>query len=799
MPKHDENSAILKEKHGGAIALQGVRARARLQGLLAEVSVEQQYLNPQNTNIEAVYTFPLPFGAVLLGLEVEIAGKELTGQVVEKKEAERRYEDAVTDGDSAVMLEEAGPGLYTASLGNLMAGETAVIRYRYGLLLNWQGDRLRFLFPTTIAPRYGDAAAAGLQPHQVPVSDLSAEYPLELIVDVDGELAMAAIASPSHAIASERTATGLRVRLDRKACLDRDFILTLSSATNPSSCAVVPDGEGCVALASLRIPPLPETGCRPLALKLVIDCSGSMAGTSITQARKAALAILDQLRPGDSFNVTLFGSNYKHFFRTMVPASARYISEAWGMIERMDADMGGTEMEAALSAVFTLKSQDEGGTILLITDGEIHAHEKLVRHAEKAGQRVFVVGVGHAVAETFLRKLAEATDGACVLVAPQEGMGEFVLNQFHRMRQKRLGALRLEWPANPDWQTALPDTLFAGDTLHVFAGFSRQPAGAARLIIEGGGEVAVELTALEDREIPRIAAANRLKAVDETEARRLALDYQLLSRWTNFLVIAERADKAEALPVLHQVPQMLAADWGGTGVAMVCGGGFASSNSAAGLPRHSRAQPMCDTGMDKHDIPAFLCKFADDDVDSSSPPVQLNNIVRSRKKVTGWTDRVMDKLASVAPGLQKISRSERLSVPVAPEDVPGTPMAFIVAMEGGLSPELRDPVLPGQLLDLARWGLADEIVRSLEALVSAGYDEAEVVAAFVFALTQSPIGARVERSYKRAILKCWKNVVPGRELDRMMQVALQEVTADAWHWRESPIDLPDRIPAVEID
>ena len=138
-----------------------------LHGLMAEVEVEQLYQNPQKTNIEAVYTFPLPLGAVLLGLEVEIAGKKLSGTVVEKKQAERDYENAVTDGNSAVMLEEAGPGLFTASLGNLMAGESAVIRYRYGLLLSWQGPRLRILLPTTIAPRYGDAGAAGLQPHRV--------------------------------------------------------------------------------------------------------------------------------------------------------------------------------------------------------------------------------------------------------------------------------------------------------------------------------------------------------------------------------------------------------------------------------------------------------------------------------------------------------------------------------------------------------------------------------------------------------------------------------------------------------
>lgn len=170
MPNSEDNLAILKDRNGWTVALKGVKAHARLRELLAEVSIEQNYLNSQKTNIEAVYTFPLPLGAILLGFDVEIAGKKLAGQVVERKKAERDYEDAITDGNSAIMLEESGPGLYTVSLGNLMAGEAAVIRYRYGLLLSWQGDRLRFLMPTTIAPRYGDALAAGMQPHQVPVA-----------------------------------------------------------------------------------------------------------------------------------------------------------------------------------------------------------------------------------------------------------------------------------------------------------------------------------------------------------------------------------------------------------------------------------------------------------------------------------------------------------------------------------------------------------------------------------------------------------------------------------------------------
>ena len=98
--------------------------------------------------------------------------------VVEKKEAEGRYEKAIDRGDSAIMLERAGDGLCTLNLGNLMAGESATIRYRYAQLLRYEHGSVRIAVPTVIAPRYGDPAAAGLEPHQVPATDLARRVPV---------------------------------------------------------------------------------------------------------------------------------------------------------------------------------------------------------------------------------------------------------------------------------------------------------------------------------------------------------------------------------------------------------------------------------------------------------------------------------------------------------------------------------------------------------------------------------------------------------------------------------------------
>lgn len=525
----EENPAVLKDKNGNDVALKGVKVRGSLQGLMAQVEVEQAYTNPQNTNIETIYTFPLPMGATLLGFEVEIDGKKLAGSVVEKKQAERRYEDAITDGDSAIMLEEAGPGLYTVNVGNLMAGELTVIRYRYALLLAWQGDHLRFMLPTTIAPRYGEPLAAGLQPHQVPTASLLVDYPLDIAISVEGELAGAILSSPSHEIAFERSGSGIVVQLNRKAYLDRDFILLLQSETAQSSCVLTADREGYVALASLRIPQLKNATQLPLALKVAIDCSGSMAGSSINQARKAALEILNLLRPQDYFNITLFGDRQSHLFPALVSASAQNITAASARLELLDADMGGTEMENALKAIFAMRGAKENATLLLITDGEIYEHEKLVDRAQESGHCVFTVGVGNAVNAVFLHALADATGGGCELVSPQEGMAERVLMQFHRMRQPKLGELRIDWPNHPEWQTPLPKAVFAGDTVQVFAVFLQPVNGDVSLAIVGSNGVISPIVLILDAELPRVAAAQRLRLASEAEELKLALDYQLMS------------------------------------------------------------------------------------------------------------------------------------------------------------------------------------------------------------------------------------------------------------------------------
>lgn len=617
-------AAVLAPMGQARVALESVDVQASLRGLLSEVAVTQVYRNVEDINIEAVYTFPLPLDAVLLDLSLELNGKTMRGVVQPKAAADERYEDAVADGDSAVLLQQIEPGVFTLNVGNILPGERAVIRFQYGLLHRWQGDQLRMYLPTTIAPRYGNPTAAGLAPHQVPEHSLTADHGFSLTIAIEGELAEADFECPSHPVAVA-TLDGLRrISLSGGAALmDRDFVLVLKE---PGGSAIeglwAKDGDEYAVLASFH-PTFPAGAPpSPRCVKLVVDCSGSMGGDSIAQAKVALHEILSLLKPTDFFNLITFGSTHQALFPEPMKASEANVQAAAAFTAKIDANMGGTEIGAALDAAYQAGSiQGLPSDILLITDGEVWGHEAFIDAAKKSRHRVFTVGVGSAVSEAFVRGIAQATSGACELVSPRENMAGRIVRHFQRIDQPMAKSVEVVWPTDPLRQ--IPErveSVYAGDTLHVFGWHTAAPEGDVTLevTLEDGRTVSqsvatsrepVNLNDSSDS-LVRIAAYHRLGALEEGDARELAVRYQLVTEHTSCVLVFDReeTDKSDEVPALRKVPQLLAAGWGGVGTVHAS---MAIEVNACVMPNESRhvdslADALMDEDMDYLDTPAFL-------------------------------------------------------------------------------------------------------------------------------------------------------------------------------------------------
>lgn len=502
-----EPHALLAAPSGRAMSLERVDVRGRVAGLLQSMTARQAYRNATDETLEVVYTFPLPWGAVLLGLSVELAGRRLDGAVLARPEAEARYEEAVADGDSPIRVRKGPDGLFTVDLGNLKPGEAATVELRWAQPLRVEQGRVRLAVPTTIAPRYGDMAAQpGMRPHDSTAASLSADYGFSLSLDLDAHAAGGTIESPSHAISVTPLADGgARVAIAGEARLDRDFVLSLATTVQPSGTARAlraADGEGCVVMASFS-PALDASPPGPLDLKLLVDCSGSMGGDSIASARRGLERVLSALRPADRVSFSRFGSSVRHVLDALHPADGPTLQRLQREVAATDATMGGTELNDALVSTFSLRGMRAGAKadVLLVTDGQVADVEPVVAAARASGHRVFAVGVGTAPAESLLRTLAESTGGACELVAPGESVEAAIERTFARLRVPRVSGVLVDWGAAPSWATEAPLQLFDGDTLHVFAGFRAVDAArvAPRLLFTvatrtGRGRARVEST-----------------------------------------------------------------------------------------------------------------------------------------------------------------------------------------------------------------------------------------------------------------------------------------------------------------
>ncbi len=665
-------SASLTTAQGDRVVLRSVHAEGHLDGLLLSMTLRQVFRNDTKKNLEVTYTFPLAWGAVLLGMQASLGGKRMTGQVMARREARQRYEDAVEQGDAPIMVEKALGGVFSASLGSLKPGEEAVIELTYAQLLSFEQGRIRLVVPTTIAPRYGDAVKQGqLQPDQVADPDLLAEHGFALSIRLTGPVAQARIGSPSHAIAQQRITEGdteaVGVSLQGQAWLDRDFVLLLEGLEGRSFALAGPDarsGEGHMALIASYCPALPETAPAPLRLKILVDCSGSMAGDSIEQARNALRPLASRLTPEDQVSYSRFGDRP---VRWLEPAAGtpRNVEALLDCINETDADLGGTEMAAALADTFALRmgaaSHADEADVLIVTDGEVWDAQAIVDGARRSGHRVYALGVGSAPAESLLREMAEATGGACEFAAPHEDMADAIQRLLARIRGALPVQAHLETPCKPLWSSPLPRRLAAGETVHLFLRLDHRPMQAPALQLSSRSATPATLTLREDDLVARLVAAREIGApADQARAREQAERYQLVTEETNLLLVIERAeaDKTDGMPALHAVRPMLAAGWGGTSrlaqtptvlysrraapplqvlrspVGNVpfhvptahADPADGSSLSAPSVWRTNRTtaaakvDALASGGMDDYEIPAFLRKQADDD--SAAPPQQ---------------------------------------------------------------------------------------------------------------------------------------------------------------------------------
>src|SRR5262249_46954556 len=128
--------------------------KAEVSGQLARVTVTQEFHNPFQEKIEAVYVFPLPQSAAVDDMTMIVGDRTVRGKIKRREEAQAIYEAAREAGQTASLLDQERPNIFTQSVANIAPGAEVKITISYVEFLKYEEGTYEFVFPMVVAPRY---------------------------------------------------------------------------------------------------------------------------------------------------------------------------------------------------------------------------------------------------------------------------------------------------------------------------------------------------------------------------------------------------------------------------------------------------------------------------------------------------------------------------------------------------------------------------------------------------------------------------------------------------------------------
>ncbi len=522
---------------------------------IARTHVDETFVNDSNFQLEGTYIFPLPDDATISDFGMWVDGKKLEGQVLDKNQARRIYEDIVRRQRDPALLEYVGRNAFQARIFPISPHGEKRVELEYSQVLKAEQGLVRYVYPLNtekFSPK--------------PLQNVSVD------VSLRSNTALKAIYSPSHNVAVSRDGD-YRAKIgyeDANVKPDRDFVLYYSVTQDNVGLNLISYRAGrddgfFVMLVAPQVN-LFTTQVIAKDVILILDVSGSMQGQKIDQAKRALGYVLDQLNANDRFNIISFSTGTSAYASSLQPISVR--EDARNFVARLRAE-GSTDINRALLEGMNMADKERPTIVIFLTDGlpttgETNSQKIItnVTNAARKNVRLFTFGVGDDVNTIMLDTLADQLRGSSGYVRPNEKIDEIVSAFYAKVSTPVLADITVDWggiTTNDVYPYPLPD-LFAGTQL-VIAGRYRE-GGPTTVTLKGTVNGTAQSFKYRDVSfrnsggddlIPRLWATrkigyllNQIRLNGESketvnEIVTLAVRYGIVTPYTSFLV-DERKD-----------------------------------------------------------------------------------------------------------------------------------------------------------------------------------------------------------------------------------------------------------------
>jgi Ca-activated chloride channel family protein len=574
-------------KPKAACPLKHTDVKAEISGFLSRVVVTQEFENPFTEKIEAVYTFPLPQNAAVDDMTMIVGDRTVRGKILRREEAQAVYEAAKANGQTASLLDQDRPNIFTQSVANILPGEQIKITISYVETLKYEDGAYEFVFPMVVGPRYvpGSATGAkgnGFAPDTDRVPDASritpqpapegmrAGHDISFDLTLDAGVTIDALSAKTHEVDVERLDDHrAHIRLkDLSTIPNKDFILRYDVAGRKMQDALLTHrGDKGGFFTLILQPPERVTAedVMPKELVFVLDTSGSMSGFPIEKAKETMKLALDNLYPSDTFNLITFAGDEHILFPEPVPATKENLRKAQKFLESREGG-GGTEMMKAIKASMDPSdSQDHVRIVCFMTDGYVGNDMEIIGEVQKhPNARVFAFGIGSSVNRFLLDNMAKYGRGEVEYVGLNDD-GSAAARRFHeRVRNPLLTDISIDWnglPVADVYPKSIPD-LFSAKLVILTGRYTASGRAVIKLKGKMSGrdfvrEIPVDFSDSQTQHDVLATLWARTKVDDlmsqdfngaqqgtmredvKQAVTQLGLDYRLMTQFTSFVAVEE--------------------------------------------------------------------------------------------------------------------------------------------------------------------------------------------------------------------------------------------------------------------
>ena len=642
------------------LPLKQTNADVNVVGVIADVVITQVYENEGNKALEAIYVFPASTRAAVYAMKMKIGEREIVAIVQEKDKARRNYEQAKANGQTASLLEQERPNVFTMNVANILPGDIIEVELKYTEMLIPVEGIYEFVFPTVVGPRYNSRGENHKSENWIANPYLKEgndpNFAFDIHVNIATGIPLQSLQCPSHDVEiSYKGRKNADVSLKNSSVFqgNKDFILDYRLAGRQIETGLLLyEGEEENFFLAMIQPPerITEETITPREYIFIVDVSGSMHGFPLNVSKELMRNLIGDLKPKERFNILLFAGGSNLFSEKSVAANEENISRAIAFIDKQSGG-GGTELLPALKRAMSLPIPDNfSRSFVIATDGYVSVERETFEYMNKnlGKANFFTFGIGSSVNRYLIEGMAHVGKAESFVVT-EEKEASAVANKFRKYVSKPvLTSIKLRFEGFDAYDVeplSVPDVL-AERPVIIYGKWTGKAKGRILLTGFGGNKEFISLLNVENAKSDKnnsalkyLWAREKIRMLDDfaqvsgsdqelkEEITSLGLKYKLLTRFTSFLALDSEMRNSDGS--LTKVNQPLPLPEGVSNYAV--GGTMkhsavrirGTSATISQAPKFAKNYTLDDTEEDRVDV--------QETIEHASPPEYKDGIEKLKK------------------------------------------------------------------------------------------------------------------------------------------------------------------------